>query len=284
MSRQEGGWRIRRILVALDSSRHSLAALEAAAELAAHTEAELLGLFVEDINLLRLARLPFASQVSSTSVGAESVDSARMERELRAQAQQARKALEAAALRVRVPWSFRVARGDVAAEVLAAAEEADLLTLGKRGLARNGQMLGSTAHAALTNVRRSLLLSQHGSPLRQPVLVLYDGSEGSRQALEVALKLAGAAGHRLIVLLLTEQAGDLRDEVARLVGLKGPPVRYQTTYGANAISLSHALRHEPDGFLVLSGAGRLSREEIRKLLQEVKNPVLLIAGTLEGTG
>ena len=287
MSRRETGWGLRRILVALDSSRHSLAALEAAAELAAHTEAELLGLFVEDINLLRLARLPFASQISATSVAAESVDSARMERELRAQAQQARKALESAAVRVRVPWSFRVVRGEVTTEVLAAAEEADLLTLGKRGLTRNGQRLGSTAHAALTNVRRSLLLSQHGSPLRQPVLVLYDGSEGSRQALDVALTLATAAGHRLIVLLVNGAAvppGDLQNEAARAIGPQGPVVRYQASYDASAVSLSHALRREPEGFLVLSDSGRLSREEIRKLLQQVRNPVLLIAGALGEAG
>ena len=55
---------IRRILVALDASTHSLAALETAAGLAARLEAELVGLFVEDINLLRAAELPFARETS----------------------------------------------------------------------------------------------------------------------------------------------------------------------------------------------------------------------------
>ena len=44
---------IRRILVALDTSPHSQAAMEAAIELAARFEAELAGMFVEDVNLLR---------------------------------------------------------------------------------------------------------------------------------------------------------------------------------------------------------------------------------------
>jgi len=282
MSKREGGLQIRRILVALDSSRHSLAAMEAAAELAAHTEAELLGLFVEDINLLRLARLPFVSQVSSTSMAEESVDSTRMGRELRAQAEQARRALEAVAGRARVPWSFRVARGEVATEVLAAAEEADLLTLGKRGLALNGRRLGSTACAALTNVRRSVLLSQHGFPLLQTLLVVYDGSEGSRQALDVALRLARAGGRRLIALRVSEAAtaDDIQNEAASVMGSKGPPVRCQGPYSANAISLSHALRREAEGLLVLSDAGLLSRDEIQKLLQQIRNPVLLIAGVV----
>ena len=53
MNEQEHALIIRRILVALDTSKHSLAALEAADELAAWLKAELFGLFVEDINLLR---------------------------------------------------------------------------------------------------------------------------------------------------------------------------------------------------------------------------------------
>ena len=49
---------MRRILVAVDASPHSLAALDAALRLAADLEAEIIGLFVEDINLLRLAGMP----------------------------------------------------------------------------------------------------------------------------------------------------------------------------------------------------------------------------------
>jgi len=50
--------KIRRVLVAMDASPHSRAALEAAIELASHFEAELRGLFVEDINMLRAVGLP----------------------------------------------------------------------------------------------------------------------------------------------------------------------------------------------------------------------------------
>ena len=66
---------IRRILVALDASRHSLAALEAAAELAARLKAELVGLFVEDIDLLRLAGLPFAREIRYPSAIIQQLDS-----------------------------------------------------------------------------------------------------------------------------------------------------------------------------------------------------------------
>jgi nucleotide-binding universal stress UspA family protein len=57
--------RIKRIVIAIDASPTSLAALEATAELAARWDAEILGVFVEDTDLLRMATLPFAGEVGS---------------------------------------------------------------------------------------------------------------------------------------------------------------------------------------------------------------------------
>ena len=51
--------RFRRIVVAIDGTPTSLAALEATGELASAWGAELVGLFVEDTNLLRMASLPY---------------------------------------------------------------------------------------------------------------------------------------------------------------------------------------------------------------------------------
>jgi len=72
------------------------AALAAAVELAVAMEAEPERLFVEDVNLLRLAGLPFVREVRHT-VSLEALDSPRMERALKAQAAQAREAPAAAA-------------------------------------------------------------------------------------------------------------------------------------------------------------------------------------------
>ncbi len=49
---------IRRILVALDASPHSQAALEAASDLADALKAELVGIFVEDVNLFERSLNP----------------------------------------------------------------------------------------------------------------------------------------------------------------------------------------------------------------------------------
>ena len=55
---------IRRSLVAVEPSAQGQAALDAAARMAARLQAELVGLYVEDVELLRLAQFPFAREFS----------------------------------------------------------------------------------------------------------------------------------------------------------------------------------------------------------------------------
>ena len=116
---------VRRIVVALDSSAHATAALEAAAALDERLQAELEGLFVEGIDLLNLAGLPFGSEFSLTTGSRRPFDTKALEEQLRQEAARVRRALDAAAQRARVHATFRVARGRVPAEVMAAAEGAD---------------------------------------------------------------------------------------------------------------------------------------------------------------
>jgi len=239
-------------------------------------EAELLGVFVEDINLLRVASLPFARQIRYPSAIAEPLDAAAMERELRVKAEQARKALATAAERAQVRWSFRVLRGTVTAEVLAAASEADLLTLGKAGRSLTGRRLGSTALAAATNAPRALLFVQEGIPFGPPVLAVYDGSRGSRGALGAAIRLTHIVGDAMMVLILAnapDTARQLQEQAAQLIKGQSGQVRYRWIYSAS--DLVQVLTRERNGVLVLSGE-LIGEGLTQRLLQEVTNSLMLV--------
>ena len=119
--------KIRRVIVGLDPALQSRALLEAAVELAGRMEAELIGLFVENQDLLHFAGLPFAREVGFTSATRRTLDVESMERSLRALAKEAEQTLASVAGRTPVQWSFRVVRGSPAAELLAVAEEYDLV-------------------------------------------------------------------------------------------------------------------------------------------------------------
>jgi hypothetical protein len=115
--------RIRRIVAGFDAGPCRRETLQALAALAAETQADLVGVFIEDTGLLELARLPFAAEVGYPSAALRGLDVAMLERALRARAEALRRALAAALEPATVQWTFRVARGYPASTLAAALAE-----------------------------------------------------------------------------------------------------------------------------------------------------------------
>ena len=116
--------KIRRIVVRLDPAPRSRTVLQAAASLAGKMEVELVGLYVENVDLLHLAGLPFAREVGVYSATMRRLDAAAMARTLRAHAKRAQEMLALATRDIPVRWSFRLAR---ASEPDARIAETDLV-------------------------------------------------------------------------------------------------------------------------------------------------------------
>ena len=190
---------IDRILVALDASPHSLRALQAAAQLAALMAAELQGVYVEDINLVRLGGLPFVREVGSYSAALRPLESRTIEREFQLQAMKIRHALVQAAVAANVQWSFQTVRGNVAGEVLQAAESATMVTLGRIGRSA-GTRLGSTAQSIILRSNRPVFLL-NSAGLVYPLTLLYDSSAAAQRALRLALLLMHEQSTTLRILL-----------------------------------------------------------------------------------
>ena len=121
---------MRRIVVMQQTWHAGDALLRASAGAATRMNTELTGLFIEDINLLNLAGMPFASEVCFPSATRREMDVSRLENSLRALAGEAQRALEAIARSTDLRSSFRVARGHLLAELLAAASATDVVVAG----------------------------------------------------------------------------------------------------------------------------------------------------------
>ena len=278
---EEHEQKIQRILVALDSSPASLAALEAAAELAASFGAELIGLFVEDINLLRLSNLSFTYEVGLFSTTRRQLDAQSLERQLRLQANRARQALALISERAQVNWSFRVTRGVIAVELLAAALEADLVSLGRIGWSPLGRRrLGSTAQTILFQAPRLTLVLQPGHHLGLPLLVFYDGSASAQKALAAAARLGQhRAGQLTVVVLAAEAAAAerLQAEAEAHLQSQGLAARYLWQFGPDVRKLVALTQTEGYRMLVLPSDGSLlNQEAILALLQGTECPVLVV--------
>ena len=188
MEQQPAAVHADRILVALDASPQSVAALRAAAELAALLEAELEGLFVEDINLLHLCGLPFGREIGSYTASVRQLNNRAMERNLRVLAVVIREAMEREAAQLPVRWTFQVRRGAVVAELLAASQSASMLSLGRAGQSQR-KTLGSTAESIVRQSSRPVLILGEDGGLKHPLSVLYTGTEAADRALRLAIDL-----------------------------------------------------------------------------------------------
>jgi hypothetical protein len=147
----------------------SAGAPEAVARLAAEMQAELLGLFIEDVELLRFAALPFAAEVGFPSATRRAMDLVGLERQMRAQADALRRALAVALDPTAVSWSFRVARASPENAVEAALAEgyAPALIIPPRGnpraerhVLRRPELSEDTLRALLRAARPVLILPE----------------------------------------------------------------------------------------------------------------------------
>jgi nucleotide-binding universal stress UspA family protein len=275
----------RRILVALDASRESQAALEAAAKLAARLEAELLGVFVEDVDLLNLAALPFSREASPLSHSSHTLQPEQIERDLRSRAAMARRALAEVAADFHIDWRFRIARGRVETELLAAAEDADLVALGKGTRPLSGHaFLGSTGRAIAARTIRSVLFGTMTSgPPDAAVAAVYGEGRKSGEALALAASLAQREGKPLVVFVVGNSSSaqaqleaDVREQL-QSIGASGSVRRVN---GTGLADLLQAVQTASISLLVV-GANTLPSDTnvaLERLVKQSACSILLVRG------
>ena len=272
----------RRILVALDTGTLCLASLETAVELAARLDADLDGLFVEDLNLLRSAALPVVRQVSLLTACSESFDPAETERELRAMAARAEGHLAAHATRREVRWTFRIVRARVAEAVIAAAEASDLLVVqGTTWPLSRRVHMDASARTAVTSVRKSLVILPPGGRLgRGGAIVLYDDPAEGERLLDTAARLCPDDAAPLDVILLGAEAREtvgLEGHVDRWRRERDCVVRVRHLPGATWAKLCRLLTPYHGTLLVLSGGLRLLADQRPEcLLEAFDGPIFLL--------
>jgi nucleotide-binding universal stress UspA family protein len=272
--------KIERILVALDASPHSLAALQAAADLADKLGAELRGLFIEDINLLRLAQLPVARELRYPRATSDKLDAMQMEAQLRSQGALAQRYLEEIAARRHLACSFSVMRGLVANTLLQAAQESDLLVLGRisYSLVRTTR-LGSTAQTAVSQTQRSVLLMHPRADLSGPPLLIYDGSPAGERALSLAIGLTPRNG-RLSILLYAPDDEDVQrliEQISAQTEARQIEAAYRRLHRFYAQEVNELIQDSDSSLLILSDAyDHLSIAKLNQFMEQLTCPVLLV--------
>ena len=260
-----------RIVVALDASSHSVAALRAAVELAALMEAELEGLFIEDINLIHLCDFPFCYEIGSYTAKIRQLDNASMERQLRVIAERSRQLMQQTAGNSPVRWSFQVRRGPVVNELLMASQDAVLVTLGRASQMRR-RTLGSTVRSLVRQSRRPVLILGEENRLEYPLTVLYTGSPASQRALHLAASLAQRHPSSVRVVLWggnseDVEAATLEQEARQLLAAEGVQGIFVRVH--QSADMLATLQLYDGGTLVLPG-------EHSRLIDQYQGPALVV--------
>lgn len=273
----------RRILVATNDSPHSRAALQMAAQLAAGLEAKLDGLFVKNQTLLRAAQIPFAKEVRTHSEAPRRLDDRRAQRQLRSQAERAEATVRKIAEHANVDYAFRVVEGQVTRELLRAADEADLVALGKTSTQSSRRRLGATTRAVLAQAPTPVLVLRRALRAWRPLFTYYDGSDAARTALTVAAELASIGdGHRLTVGLppvddAAAHPDRYRDAVNDYCHERALAVQTHRLTNAEHQRLAPFARRTGHGLVVLpESAAPLARPRLQRFLYLLDRPLLLV--------
>lgn len=245
---------LRRIVVALDAALHSHVTLEFAAALAARKQLELVGLFIEDVNLLHLASLPFAREVDRSSALERALDAAQIGLSFRSQARQISEVLQRVSQELRVSSSFEVRRGHLVAAALAAASAPDVIFLSRRCAAP---------------VRRP--------SARRPVWVLYDGSQGAQRALLLARELSEPEARELTVLLSAADAPALEAGARGLLGPAAARARFSRLPRLEAAEVRRAVAgHTCSAVVLHRDTLQRAEEAAPALLEALDCPLVLV--------
>jgi nucleotide-binding universal stress UspA family protein len=268
---------IDRIVVPLDATSEHHTAIDTAARLAARAKAPLHGVFVEDEDLLNLASLPFARQVTP-GAGSEPFTTESIELHLRAQADRARRELFAAAQQHRVKCTFEIVRG--ASELaVSGASERDLVVAGGMTRPVGHFRVESRWWSSIGAATGPFLLARHAwSAAGGVVMLLRDRGPAAIRLLDVAAQMAETGGGILTVICPPAVAGSegferwITDQVA------GHSVRLQIEVAPAGAAALHRRIGELDCQLLAIEAGLAEGrpDRLRELVERFACDILVV--------
>jgi hypothetical protein len=266
---------IQRIVVALDASEPSAVALAVSVGLAQVLQVELVGVFVEESQLLRLVGGRFSREVEYFSGKPRPLNPDDLHRQLRLRARRARELLRKQAEERDVAWSFHTVKGRPETELRSFAKEGDLITLGERSRLP-GRGPGSTVRGLIEAEGHLILVVGPRSGTGNAIRALHDGTPGADEALGVAMGLHRAGGGQVLVLAPArgERSGE---ELSLRLRDAGVPARVQTLRSWDASTILRALEASGPGLVVAARASVVGQPgAISSVLRRTRSPVLLV--------
>lgn len=267
---------VERILALLEGGAAE-ATLEAAAELAARRGLPLVGLLVEDADLLSTAGLPFAREIGLATARPRPLDAAELEALMRERAHRFRALIDQLGARHGITAGLEVGRGRRAEAVLGRLHPDDLLVVRRAAWAQRpgglleGLLAGAECAVVLVG-RRPVAGPAGGGPM-----VLLDGTEGAERALARAIAFARRERQVLTLLLGPGQGGAAaRRQATAALAEHGIEARFLELGRAGAAELLRVVRRERPQLLFVSRSSPLLAGPEGAHVAECEEPPLVL--------
>lgn len=277
---------VRRIVISLNATHESRFALDIGANLAAIMNAELSGLFIEDVNLFNLAELPFAREISFGGGLSRTLDPGRLSREIERHASQCRRRVSALAGKSHIPWSFDVRRGNLLDELTAFSSLGDILVFAGGGF----------GPVAVENLHRSAMeaLREHARPsaivitntaLKERVsgpviLVLAGDNNPNPAAIRMAARIASSREAPLLIYCIGNIPDDVKEFEQEIRSMIDPDARLLVGYlpRAHPEELRSEITHARPQFLILESDGDAMVEDVNlsRYIRTIRCPLMLL--------
>ena len=244
------GTGIARILVALDAETSNRTTVEAAVRFAEEFQAELVGLFVTETDMLNLASLPLARHLIGHSMTAQTLEAGALERAMRILADQARADLAAAAESRHVKWSFRSVSGSSEEAVVTETMGFDVVMFGRSRRHR--------AVAWATRTRCGVLVATPEVRTGRPIVLWMDDGDA---AFDIALRLARQSRVKLLILVPDTGSPERVEDLAHTVATAGVRGEIRPVSSKTSATAFRELRLAHPGLLIVSRSSPIARHE-----------------------
>ena len=249
---------IEHIIVSVDACGFSSSAMETAISIASRLQADLCGLFVEDSELLELAKLPFTREITLHTRKYRDLSSDSIERNFIVLASQMRHTLEKLAKISDVACSFRTIRGSRLESIIRESEDFQLILM-----MPTKRLTEHSCHYA--NISHS-----------RPIVLYYDGSIQARSAVRI-IKLLNTDTEMKRLLVLSSFPS-VEAEVKEQFPSDGYQVKYQQIESHYIPDLINILKQQPATLVFLPMDDMLFKQhgEFRILQNTLSCPLVLV--------
>ncbi len=273
-----------RVVVHLCSHAASPVAIDAAVWLARAFQSEIEGLFVENQQLIELARFPFAREISLTGRQSRPLSCEDVERELRIASAAFHAAIGERARAAEVTVHQRVVRDEpvnALSMVCAACGPWNAVALTEPFTSPACPSLRELLDT-VQDATGLLVVGPNASRTAGPIAIAFEHAEALPAMLGAALRLATVGEVEILVCPIAEDEASLMelDNAARLVLVEHESVQLATasmTYGSEAAA-AEALRRLMPGLIVARFGGLLMPEsgDLKPLAASLECPLLLL--------